>query len=128
MKITKLSLKNFRNHKKASFEFERSNLILGPNGSGKTSTLEAISFASTLRSPRTSRAGELVTWGENQTFVEARVVNKNRKNTLRFLIEKNERNKGLKSFSLDGKTIEAKEAIGFIRTVYFSPETLVHQV
>ncbi len=46
MRINKIELKNFRNHRESSYEFEKGiNLILGENGSGKTSILDAIGFA-----------------------------------------------------------------------------------
>ncbi len=46
MLINKIELKNFRNHRESAFEFEKGiNLILGENGSGKTSILDAIGYA-----------------------------------------------------------------------------------
>ncbi|PKL18896.1 MAG: hypothetical protein CVV49_03840 [Spirochaetae bacterium HGW-Spirochaetae-5] len=46
MIINRLELKNFRNHRESVFDFEKGiNLILGENGSGKTSILDAIGFA-----------------------------------------------------------------------------------
>lgn len=55
-----LELKNFRNFVSAEFDLRGSSVVFrGPNGKGKTSVLEAIHFASTLRSFRTSRSREL---------------------------------------------------------------------
>ncbi len=58
--LTSLSLRNFRNFESADFDLGGSSTVfLGANGKGKTSLLEAIYFASTLRSFRTSKIREL---------------------------------------------------------------------
>lgn len=45
MRLTTLTLHNFRNHLLSSFEFdERTNILFGDNGQGKTNVIEAISF------------------------------------------------------------------------------------
>ena len=45
MRLTTLSLKNFRNHTDSQFEFaEGTNVLLGDNGQGKTNVIEAISY------------------------------------------------------------------------------------
>ena len=46
MKINKIILENYRIHKKREFEFGKGiNLVLGRNGAGKSSILEAIAAA-----------------------------------------------------------------------------------
>jgi DNA replication and repair protein RecF len=45
MRLTTLTLRNFRNHTHSHFEFaDRSNILLGDNGQGKTNVIEAISY------------------------------------------------------------------------------------
>jgi DNA replication and repair protein RecF len=45
MRLETLELHNFRNHLHSTFEFgERTNLLVGDNGQGKTNVIEAISF------------------------------------------------------------------------------------
>lgn len=45
MRLTALSLRNFRNHTESEFHFaDRANVLLGDNGQGKTTVLEAISY------------------------------------------------------------------------------------
>lgn len=46
------------------------NLLLGPNGSGKTAILEALHLLSAARSFRASREYELCRWGESACLVE----------------------------------------------------------
>lgn len=51
MKITRLSVRNFRNHEHSVCEFGPAmNMMLGRNGQGKTNLLEAISFLSLTKS------------------------------------------------------------------------------
>jgi DNA replication and repair protein RecF len=60
MRLTRLSLTNFRNIREASLAFGPGvNLVLGANGQGKTNLVEAVYFMSWLRSFRTSRSADL---------------------------------------------------------------------
>lgn len=64
--IEYLELRNFRNFRENSFSFNSPDMVLtGPNGSGKTSLLEALGYLSILRSFRGARSKELVTLGEH---------------------------------------------------------------
>lgn len=55
--LTSLRLQNFRSYVDASFEFsERVNIIVGPNGSGKTNLLEAVQVLAVGSSYRVSDA------------------------------------------------------------------------
>lgn len=70
MKVAKLSLRNFRNVSDCTFEPDpHLNFLVGDNGQGKTSILEALSYLATLRSFRGAKNDEVVTWGETQSFV-----------------------------------------------------------
>lgn len=71
MLIRKLSLENFRCHRKATYEFKEGiNLILGKNGAGKSSIVEAIGLA--LIKGQKTRDGltEAVTKGEKRYKIE----------------------------------------------------------
>ncbi|MDR1146066.1 MAG: DNA replication and repair protein RecF [Verrucomicrobiales bacterium] len=62
--LTALTLQNFRCHAELKLEgFTGCNLLLGPNGRGKTSVLEAVYFLSRCRSFRTRQPRELARWG-----------------------------------------------------------------
>lgn len=66
MKVDKLTLHGFRNIQNASFEPDsKLNFLLGVNGQGKTSFLEALSFIATLRSFRGAKSIEVIHYGEN---------------------------------------------------------------
>jgi len=63
MRIEKLVLRNFRNIEDCTFWPDpRLNFLIGRNGQGKTSFLEALGFIATLRSFRGSKSAEVVQW------------------------------------------------------------------
>lgn len=71
MKIERLSLRNFRNLAACRIEpSEGLNFILGGNGQGKTSILEAIHLLGTLRSFRGSDSSEMLRWKERRAEVD----------------------------------------------------------
>lgn len=70
MRINRIELKNFRNHRDAAFDFERGiNLVLGENGSGKTSILDAAGFALFNMKLR-SDSSETLTMNESSGYVK----------------------------------------------------------
>jgi DNA replication and repair protein RecF len=75
VRVTSLQLKNFRCFTSLSLDFESSVvLITGPNGSGKTSILEALHFLCYLRSFKTSRSKELIKTGTEGFSITASVA------------------------------------------------------
>lgn len=72
MYIEKIILKNFRNAANQTISpFSNGvNLIVGPNGSGKTNLLEAIGLSSIARSCRGARTAELIRFGSPAASVE----------------------------------------------------------
>jgi len=71
VQIASLSLVNFRCHRRLDLAFPPGlNLLLGPNGSGKTTVLEAIMLLATGRSLRTNWLRELVRWDAEQARAE----------------------------------------------------------
>ncbi len=64
MKVKRLTLKNFRNVEESTFFPDPTlNFLVGSNGQGKTSFIEALGFLSTLRSFRDSKVAHLIRWG-----------------------------------------------------------------
>jgi DNA replication and repair protein RecF len=71
VRATRVRLRDFRNYDAAEVELADSlTVVTGPNGAGKTNLLEAIYFACTARSPRTSNDRELVQRGAPAARVE----------------------------------------------------------
>jgi DNA replication and repair protein RecF len=70
MVATRIELRDFRNYELAEVQLsEGLTVVSGPNGAGKTNLLEAVYFACTARSPRTSNERELVRRGAELTRV-----------------------------------------------------------
>lgn len=57
MRINKLAIQNFRNHRNTAIELDKLNIFVGRNNSGKSSILAAIEYALTGRNLWTDRAG-----------------------------------------------------------------------
>ena len=71
MPLSKINLNNFRSFKNSSFDLSKKNLILGKNGAGKSSFLEAIFFILSKKSFRTSSANAMINFGSNFFKVDA---------------------------------------------------------
>jgi len=115
-----LRLENFRNYERHEIEFEDGlNFLFGPNGSGKTSILEAVSYLAVARSLRGSGDGEVTRWGAPGFGVGGDVVDgaSSRSIVLRFT-----RASG-KEVTVDGERIATlSELVGHLRVAWFSPE------
>src|SRR3989344_5384061 len=63
--LKSISLQNFRNYKKATFNFSSGiTLIIGPNTIGKTNILEAVFLISTGKSFRTDKDFQMLEFGK----------------------------------------------------------------
>ena len=72
MFIKHLSLASFRNYKNAEIALQPGvNLLVGPNGQGKTNLVEAIRYLSTLSSHRVAGYLPLIKQDEPQAAVRA---------------------------------------------------------
>ena len=71
MLITSLKLQNFRCFPEKTFTFSDPLVVIeGPNGSGKTSVLEALHYACFLKSFRTNRIKELVALPQEHFYLD----------------------------------------------------------
>ncbi len=71
MLIQKLTAKNFRCFKDISLDFEAPTiLMLGKNGSGKTSVMEALHYLCYLRSFRTNSPKDLISFEQDNFFLK----------------------------------------------------------
>lgn len=78
MRITKLHIEDFRNHKETTIDLDRINFFAGHNNAGKSSILAALEWALTGRCMWTDKAGrgasDLVRQGEKKTTVAMEIV------------------------------------------------------
>ncbi|MDO8269049.1 MAG: DNA replication and repair protein RecF [Candidatus Levybacteria bacterium] len=90
MSLASLKLKNFRNHKKASFSFPLTTVIIGRNTVGKTSILEAIQFLSLGKSFKAERDMDAISEGQDFSRIEATVIENDGKVELVAILAKKE--------------------------------------
>ncbi len=101
MIVSRIYLHNFRNYVTSLFEFDAGiNVILGPNGVGKTNLLEAISYLSIPKSFRGVKDTELIRWGENGFDIKGEIES----GLTPHILEVHFHN-GVKNFMIDGKKI-----------------------
>lgn len=77
MRITTLKLYNFRSYETLSLDFSnKQNIIIGPNGSGKTNIVEAIYVLAITKSFRGSLDKVLINSGKEKMSIEGRIKDK----------------------------------------------------
>jgi DNA replication and repair protein RecF len=113
---------NFRNLEEIDIELSPGlNLLLGPNGQGKTNCLEAIHYLATATSPRTKRIDDLLRKGETTAYLKGELHNKkDNPKILEFGFNKREKNIKLNGSSLP----RIADLFGHLRVVFFSPSDL----
>jgi len=121
--LQKLELHNYRNYQARVFEPEaRGNLIIGPNGCGKTNLLEAISYCGIGRSVRSHKDDEILAYGEPEWIVRA-VFIKDNGSQLEISLHWSE---GKKLLKLDGVVARQLSSLfQNVKTIYCAPEDLV---
>jgi DNA replication and repair protein RecF len=76
MRILSLSLEKFRSYKHEDIKLSDAfcNVLVGPNGIGKTNVLEALALLSITKSPQGLEEADLVRWGEEFYRVSTRII------------------------------------------------------
>lgn len=129
MYLSKILLQNFRSHEQKLIEFDqKTNLIIGPNGSGKTNVLEAVFLLASGKSFRSSSLSKLVLWNKNFASVRAKLIN-DKKEEIEIevqLVRDLEKNLSTvsKKFLIQKVEKTRKNYIGTLKTVVFEPEDI----
>lgn len=124
MKINKISLKNFRNHKDLKLDMDgKSHLILGDNGVGKTNILEAIHLLATTKSLRATYDVEMIAHGNDFARIDAEIEPNGDKKLLEMIISRTQRseNTSTKKVKLDKVNKSLNNFAGNLNTVLFTP-------
>lgn len=124
MQLKQLSLQNFRSHTTTSVSFEPGiNLILGPNGSGKTNILEAIFILTCGKSFRSSSLSKLINWSGN-VLTSLGTLSNGRQIEVQLIKEVNDNTTIKRRFLVDHVAKTRKAYIGSFRAVVFHPEDI----
>ena len=120
MIITEIFLKDWRNLAEVSFAPDAAtNIFLGQNAQGKTNILEAINFASLLKS-RAGKESELIRWGATAAILRIKFSRAGVSHELAIEISQERKRRIL----LDANPIRPRELLGKLTSVFFSPEDL----
>lgn len=133
MKITKLTLQNFRNFTKKQFEFNsQTTVIVGPNASGKTNILEAVYLLATGKSFHAGYEEEMIKDGEEVARVAGEIIsiitnsqiNTNEKTNLEAVLTRGSLNGtkvARKKLSVNGVSKRLYNFTGNLKAVLFGP-------
>jgi DNA replication and repair protein RecF len=120
--VSHLSLHDFRSYPEADVELgPGATAFIGRNGQGKTNLVEAVDYIAKLASHRVAGDGPLVRAGTEQAVVRAVVVRDGREALLEVQINPGRSNRARVNRS---PLPRARELLGLVRTVLFSPEDL----
>mgnify|MGYP000175570770 FL=1 len=122
MFIKHLSLASFRNYKNAEIALQPSvNLLVGPNGQGKTNLVEAIRYLSTLSSHRVAGYLPLIKQDEPQAAVRAMASHADRDILIELELNRDSANKARVNKS---PVPRVRDILGLVNSVTFAPEDL----
>src|SRR2546429_1276574 len=122
MHVQRLELVDFRSYPRVVVEFEPGcNVLLGPNGVGKTNLLEALQYVSTLDSHRVATDAPLVRAGAAGAVVRSEIVHDGRSLLVELSLEPGKANRA----RLNGSPARRpRDVLGALRMVLFAPEDL----
>ncbi len=128
MYLKHLSLQNFRSYTKSQFDFnEGITVIVGPNTSGKTNVLEAISYLTTGDSFKTEKDTDTIKFGQEVARISGKILpintnTTNKDNTetdLEFVVAQT-----TKKYLVNGVSKRRADFAGNITSVIFAPSDL----
>lgn len=121
MLLQLLQVSDFRNLASVSVRpSPHATVVVGSNGQGKTSLLEAVYFLCTLRPLRANRLSELVRFGTEEATVEGRFTLGGAQRAISVQVSA-----GLRQAFVDGKKVaKLEEYFGGVSVVAFTPDDL----
>jgi DNA replication and repair protein RecF len=120
--VARLELVDFRSYPQVVVDFEPGpNVLVGPNGIGKTNLVEALGYVATLESHRVATDLPLVRMGAPSAVIRCGIVHDSRRLLVEIGIEPGRANK----VRLNGAPKRrARDVLGALRFVLFAPEDL----
>jgi len=122
VRIERLELTDFRNYEHLEVEFEPgNNVLVGPNGQGKTNIVEAVAYLAAFSSHRVASDAALVRAGCDRAVIRSRVVQDERTIGLDVQINPGRANR----LQVNRAPVRrARDAAGIVKAVMFAPEDL----
>ena len=122
MKINHIALKNYRNYKDCTLEFDPFiNVFIGNNAQGKTNLLEAIYVLSLSKSFKTNHFEELILFNEDFAKIDGQIESHHKDMSLQIVLS----SLGKKA-SINHKEIKkSSDYVGYLNVVLFIPEDLM---
>ena len=119
MRCQRLAIDAFRNLSTQEIHFsEGINYIVGKNGAGKTSLIEAIHFAGYLKSFRTTNSSDLINKDRESGYLDLTFVHRMGESIIKIVLQNRKR-----TVFIDGERINAlKNAIGRFKVITLTPE------
>ena len=125
MKVEKLTLRNFRNIEECILVPDgHLNFLVGSNGQGKTSLIEALSYLATLRSFRGAKTEEVIQWGQPHAEISCVLSDQDWKTEIKIVFSDGERSS--KTAFINGKPY--KSSTQFLSQRFGSFELGFHTV
>ena len=122
MYISQLSLTSFRSYAQADVQLVPGvNVLVGPNGVGKTNIAESIGYLANLSSHRVSNDAPLLHFGSERAMIRATLHRGERTVALEVEITSGKLNRARINRA---NPVRAREILGLVRTVLFAPEDL----
>lgn len=122
MFVKHLTLIDFRNHKNTEISFEPGvNLLVGPNGQGKTNVIEAIEYVSTLGSHRVAGYQPLIHKESPGAIIRLKVSHETRDVIVDMELNRDNPNQ----LRINQSTIpKMRDVLGTVHSVVFAPEDI----
>jgi DNA replication and repair protein RecF len=122
MRVSSISLRDFRNYAQADITVEPGSVVLvGSNGQGKTNLVEAVNFLSTLGSHRSAAESAMIRMGEDAAIIRVHLSHEDRQ----ILLEAQLNRDGANKAQFNRSAAKLRDFPRYIATVLFAPEDLL---
>ncbi|MFC7547157.1 DNA replication/repair protein RecF [Plantactinospora sp. GCM10030261] len=122
MHVRRLELVDFRSYERVAIDLEPGgNVLVGPNGVGKTNLVEALGYVATLASHRVATDAPLVRAGATAGVIRCAIAHEGRELLVELEIVPGKANRARLGRS---PVRRARDVLGALRLVLFAPEDL----